>query len=71
MTSVVRTVANLINILRALITTLVSLYGQFSSQYDSRVVNYDRKVLYKIDHWKISYLRSKALVRLATGRWYI
>ena len=23
---------------------------QFSSQYDSRVVNYDRKVLYKIAH---------------------
>ena len=25
-------------------------YGQFSGQYDSRAVNYDRKVLYKIDH---------------------
>ena len=23
---------------------------QFTSKYDSRVVNYDRKVLYKIDH---------------------
>ena len=42
--------ANLINIFQALITTLESWYEQFSSQYDSRVVNYNRKVLYKIDH---------------------
>ena len=41
--------ANLINILQAYITTLGSSYVQFSSQHDSRVVNYDGKVLYKID----------------------
>ena len=30
--------------------TLESLYGQICSQYNSRVVNYDLKVIYKIDH---------------------
>ena len=32
--------------------TLELQYGQICSQYDSRVVNYDRKGLYKIDHRK-------------------
>ena len=43
-------VGNIINILRS----FLRLYGQFSSHYDSRVVNYDHKVLYKIDHWIIN-----------------
>ena len=30
--------------------SLGSQYGQYSGQYDSRVVNYDHKVLYKIGH---------------------
>ena len=30
--------------------TLELLYGQFSSQYNYRVINYYHKVLYKIDH---------------------
>ena len=46
-------VANLILILQLYITSLESQYGKFSSQYDSRVVNYNCKVLYKIDHWHL------------------
>ena len=42
-------VTNLINILWAQIMILESWYVQISSQYDSRVINYNYKVLYKID----------------------
>ena len=42
-------VTNLINILWAQIMILESWYVQISSQYDSRVINYNSKVLYKID----------------------
>ena len=40
---VVHTVANLIKPLRTYITSLESYSGQFSSQYNSRLVIYDRR----------------------------
>ena len=38
--------------------------GKFVSQYDSRVVNYNCKVLYKIDHCRENFSRKILLQRI-------
>ena len=60
-------VANLINILQAYTMTLESQYGQFSSQYNSRVVNYKHKCFVRLTtgifSHKLITVGSKGLTR--------